>query len=161
MALVGLFVYSILPSPGNKLLREQPVVAQGANYPASGQQMSEVPVQMSDGKIAVPLDVVLQRKFVAFSYTDSRNAVPLLAYVSGEGKIVTAVSMCEPCNSQRFHMRGQELICNTCGTTWNLNTMEPLKGSCGRYPPDVIPNTVVGDQILIDAQTVAVWQRRV
>lgn len=159
--IVAVYAYSLLPAPGNKFLRAQPVVAPGARYPVTGQQMSDVPTKVADGKISVPLDLVLARKFVAFSYQDSRTSVPLLAYVSGEGKIVTAVSMCEPCNSQKFHIRGGELVCNSCGTKWKINTMEVISGSCGKYPPDVVPNTVAGNEILIDRETVATWQRRI
>ena len=161
VAIIAIYVYSILPAPGNKLLRAQPVVAPGANYPVSGQQMTDVPMKVAEGKISVPLDLVLARKFVAFSYQGTRTLVPLLAYVSGEGKIVTAVSMCEPCNSQRFHIRGGEIVCNSCGTKWKLNTMEAISGSCGKYPPDVVPNTIAGNEIVIEEETVAAWQRRI
>jgi hypothetical protein len=123
--------------------------------------MFDIPSRVEEGKIIIPLDVVKERKFVAFNYTTPTNVVPLLAYVSGEGKIVTAVSMCEPCNSKRFHMKGDKLICNSCGTTWEVDNLEAVSGSCGKYPPDALPNIVVGDQIQIDAQTVATWQRRV
>ena len=161
VAILAIYVYSILPVPGNKLLRAQPVVAPGARYPVTGQQMTDVPVKVAGGKISVPLDLVLARKFVAFSYEDSRTSVPLLAYVSGEGKIVTAVSMCEPCNSRRFHIQGGEIVCNSCGTKWKINTMEAISGSCGKYPPDVVPNTIAGNEIIIDEETVAQWQRRI
>lgn len=161
IVIVAIYAYSLLPAPGNQFLRAQPVVAPGASYPVTGQQMTAVPMKVADGKISVPLDLVLARKFVAFSYQDSRTTVPLLAYVSGEGKIVTAVSMCEPCNSQRFHIRGGELVCNSCGTKWKVNTMEAISGSCGKYPPDVVPNTVAGNEVLIDRETVATWQRRI
>jgi uncharacterized protein len=156
-----LWFYANLPDSGNPVIKSLPVITELARYPTSGQQMSDIPVTVEDGSIRLPLDVVKQMKFVAFNYVTPTTVVPLLAYVSGEGKIVTAVSMCEPCNSTRFHIQGDKLICNSCGTTWELNNLEAVSGSCGRYPPDALPNVVVGNQIQIDAQTVVAWQRRI
>lgn len=69
--------------------------------------------------------------------------------------------MCEPCNSTEFHIEGNNLICNSCGTTWNLNDLNAISGSCGRYPPDPIPSMVVGNEIQIDEYLVTNWKRRV
>lgn len=123
--------------------------------------MFDVPSKVQNGKIIIPLDLLKERKFLAFNYTTERNNVPLLAYITGEGKILTAVSMCEPCNSTRFHIKGDKLVCNTCGSTWELNDLEAVSGSCGRYPPDALPNTIIGNDIQIDEQLVARWQRRI
>lgn len=87
--------------------------------------------------------------------------MPLLAYLSEEGRIITAISMCEPCNSTAFHINGNELICNSCGTTWELDNLDAISGSCGKYPPDPIPSRVVGNQIQISELSVANWQRRI
>ena len=154
-------VLSSLPKSGNLVLRAQPVITEGASYPETGLQMFDIPSGVKNGKIIVPLDLVKARKLVAFSHQAGATVVPLLAYISGEGKVVTAISMCEPCNSQRFHIRGGELVCNSCGTRWKIDDLDPISGSCGKYPPDAIVNDVVGNEIRIDAQAVANWQRRI
>ena len=155
------WVYVSSPEGGNPIVTSQPVVVEPAKYSSAGQQMLDIPATVENGKIIVPLEFVRQKKFVAFSYESSTNTVPMLAYVTTEGKIVTAVSMCEPCNSTRFHISGEELVCNACGSTWKVNNLEALTGGCSRYPPDAVPNVVVGNQILIDEQLVAQWQRRI
>lgn len=161
LSLFGVWIYANLPKRGNPIIASQPVVAAAATYSQAAQQMVDIPVRTENGKIVIPLDVVQQRKFIAFSYNNPQNTVPLLAYVSGEGRIITAVSMCEPCNSQRFHIRGEEVVCNACGSTWKLDNLEAVSGSCSKYPPDVVPNVVVDNQIQIDEQIVARWQRRI
>lgn len=158
---IGGWVFLNLPSSGNPVLEALPVVAPPAQYSRTGQQMAVVQAGVSAGKVILPLDVVKERKFVKFTYGDPAFGLPLLAYVSGEGKIVTAVSICEPCNSTTFHIKADKIICNSCGSTWELNTLEAVSGSCGKYPPDALPNTVVGNEIQIDEQIVARWQRRV
>jgi hypothetical protein len=158
---MSILVISNLPKSGNPVLRAQPVAAEGVSYPRVGQPMLNISAKIENGKIVIPLDIVREKKFVAFAYNGPKGAVPLLAYLSTEGRIVTAVSMCEPCNSQRFHISGNELICNSCGTKWKIDTLEPISGSCGKYPPDPIPSLVDGNEVRIDEQIVANWQRRI
>lgn len=155
------WVYINMPDSGNATIKAQPAIVEPAKYSPAGQQMLDTPSRVENGKIIVPLDLVKERKFIAFNYQTRNNLVPLLAYVSGEGKIVTAISMCEPCNSQRFHMKGEDIVCNSCGTTWKIDNLEPVSGSCNKYPPDAVANTVVGNEIQIDEQVVAQWQRRI
>jgi uncharacterized membrane protein len=148
-------------SKENEIIKKQPQVINSIEYPSIPTQMSTIQSKIEDGKIIIPLDVVKNNKFVKFSYTGSGSVVPLLAYISEEGKVITAISMCEPCNSTTFHIKGDELICNSCGTTWDLNNMDAIRGSCGKYPPDPIPSTVQGNEIHIDVSSVANWQRRI
>ena len=163
LAVIGLaivWVYVNMPSSINKVIASQPVVAAAALYPAESQQMEEIISKVEGNKIILPFDVVQKNKFVWFSYKENNSVIPLLAYITTEGKIVTAISICEPCNSQRFHMKNETIVCNSCGTTWNLNTLEAISGSCGKFPPDAIPNILVGNEIQIDKSIVQSWRRR-
>lgn len=159
--LIGSWVYLNLPENGNPVIKASPILTSAAYYGPAGQQMANIAAKVENGKIIIPLDMLMEKKFVRFTYGDAPNGLPLLAYISTEGKIVTAVSMCEPCNSTAFHIKGDKIICNSCGSTWELNDLEAVSGSCGRYPPDAMPNVVVVNEIHIDEQTVARWQRRV
>ena len=160
VVLAGWVIWN-LPSSGNPVLKALPVVVAPAYYSSAGQQMAAIQARVENGNIIVPLGEVTEKRFVRFTYGDGASGLPLLAYVSGEGKIVTAVSLCEPCNSTAFHIKGDKIVCNACGSTWELNTLESISGSCGKYPPDVVPNTIVGKNIQIDEQIGARWQRRV
>ena len=157
----GGWVYFNLPESGNPVIKASPAIVSPASYSVTGEQMIDVPAKVENRKIILPLDLLRERKFIAFQYSTELNNIPLLAYITGEGKVVTAVSMCEPCNSTRFHMKGDKLVCNSCGSTWELNDLEPVSGSCGKYPPDALPNTVAGNEIQIDEQLVVRWQRRI
>jgi len=87
--------------------------------------------------------------------------IPLLSYMTLAGRVVTAVSMCEPCRSTRFHIKDKALVCNACYTEWNLETLQGIKGGCMDYPPEVIPNTVENDRIVIEEKVVVAWKPRV
>ncbi|MEE9119109.1 MAG: Fe-S-containing protein [Calditrichia bacterium] len=159
---LGLWSYvQSLPDKTNPIIEAQPVVVSPINYSAKNIQMSVIRAKIKDGKIKIPFEVVKKHKFVTFTYNSPSGSLPLLAYISNEGKLITAVSMCEPCNSTRFHINGEKLICNSCGSTWELNNLNAVSGACGDFPPDVIPNKIVGDEIQIDEAVVAGWQRRI
>jgi len=114
-----------------------------------------------NGKISIPLDVVMEKKMVRFEYEGNGIRIPLLSYITQSGRVVTAVSMCEPCRSTRFHIKDKTIVCNACYTEWNLETLQGIKGGCLNYPPDIIPSKVEKNQILIDEKVVLNWKPRV
>jgi len=89
------------------------------------------------------------------------NGLPILAYVAPSGKLVVATSMCEPCHSYNFHIEGDELVCNTCLTRWDLNTLKGVRGGCLDYPPKEVKATVAGDVIQIDQAELEAWAPRI
>lgn len=167
-AILILFVGAIFfylksePSKELEIIEKQPKVTDKVTYPLTRYDHAFTIAFSKNNKIILPLDLVKERKFVRFEYVSGNSpAVPILAYLTEDGKVVTAISMCEPCNSTEFHIQGSNLICNSCGTTWNLNDLDAISGSCGKYPPDPIPSKVVGNEIQIDEYLVTNWQRRV
>lgn len=158
---VLMMTYYVWPKGGNTIINGQPVVAEDVNYRKTRQQMIDIPSKIENGKIIIPLSAVIEKKFVAFNYETPNKTVPLLAYISTEGRLITAVSMCEPCDSRRFHIQGNQLVCNSCGSTWDIDDLKTISGSCGKYPPDVIPSSVEGDQVIIDEKIVNQWRPRV
>ena len=139
----------------------QPKVSGNVNYNGQKISMTDVPAKLENGKISIPVEAVLEKKIVRFEYEGNGTKIPLLSYVTQTGKLVTAVSMCEPCRSTRFHIRDKILVCNACGTEWNLETLKGIQGGCLNYPPDVIPSTIVKDKIQIDEKIVTQWKPRV
>lgn len=161
---VGAIFYYIKSQPSKELeiIEKQPKVADNISYPPTRYDHAYTIAFTKNNKIILPLNLVKERKFVRFQVVgNNESAVPILAYLTEDGKVVTAISMCEPCNSTEFHIEGNNLICNSCGTTWNLNDLNAVSGSCGRYPPDPIPSKVVGNEIQIDEYLVKNWSRRI
>ncbi len=144
------------------VINKQPVVSDKVVYGVERLDHSITVAFVKDNKIILPLDLVKEKKFVRFQVAgDKPNDLPIVAYLTEDGKVVTAISMCEPCNSTEFHIKGSNLICNSCGTTWNLNDLKAISGSCGKYPPDPLPSIIVGNEIQIDKSLVENWKRRV
>lgn len=161
IALGGIGYWLIQSDTGtNPKVSSQPRVSGKVDYSGQTIRMTEIQVKIESGKISVPLDVVKEKKMVRFEYEGNGLKIPLLSYITPTGKVVTAVSMCEPCRSTRFHIQEKTLVCNACYTEWNLETLKGIKGGCLNYPPDVIPSTVEKDRILIDEKIVTQWKPR-
>jgi uncharacterized membrane protein len=155
-----IFYVNAKPSKEEAIIEKQPKITGNVTYPIVRLDHSYSIAFAKNGKIILPLDIVKEKKFVKFDYSSSNGTIPLLAYLTEDGKVVTAISICEPCDSKDFHIQGSNLICNSCGTTWELNNLDALSGSCGKYPPDPIPSKIVGNEIQIDEYLVTSWTRR-
>jgi uncharacterized membrane protein len=123
--------------------------------------MTDIHAKVEKGIISIPLEVLKEKKMVRFEYENNGFRIPLLAYVAPSGRVVTAVSMCEPCRSTRFHINDKKIVCNACATEWNLETLKGIQGGCLNYPPDVILSTIEKDRIQIDEKIVTHWKPRV
>jgi uncharacterized membrane protein len=139
----------------------QPKVSEKVDYSGQTIRMTDIQPKVEKGKISIPLNVVKEKKIVYFQYEGNGAIIPLLSYITQSGRVVTAVSMCEPCRSTRFHIDNKKIVCNACNTEWNLETLKGIQGGCLNYPPDVIPSTIEGDRIQIDEKTVTQWRPRV
>lgn len=139
----------------------QPKVSGKIDYSGQTIKMTDVVAEVENGKITIPVHVVKEGKIVRFEYEGNGLKIPLLAYLTMAGRVVTAISMCEPCKSTRFQIKDKTMVCNACYTEWNLETLKGISGGCMNYPPEVIPNTVEKDSILIDERVVLDWKPRV
>lgn len=163
VVVLGVVAYWIIQksSATNPRIASQPKVAGNVDYSGQRIQMTEVGAKVENGKISIPLDVVKEKKIVRFEYNQQGVKVPLISYITQSGRIITAVGMCEPCQSTRFHIQGNKLVCNACYTEWELETLKGIQGGCLNYPPELIPSTIEKDQILIDQKVVIDWKPRV
>ena len=148
-------------SAADPRVSSQPKVSGKVDYAGQKIAMTDIQAKVEKGKISIPLDVVKEKKMVRFEYENNGNKIPLLAYLTQTGRVVTAVSMCEPCRSTRFHIEDKKIVCNACGTEWNLETLKGIQGGCLNYPPDIIPSTIEKDRIQIDEKNITQWKPRV
>ncbi len=150
-----------LPGNANPVIDKQPEIAMASAFTGVELTPQPIDVQIENGKVVFPLTLLLEKKMVAFEYKTGTTSLPLLAFISPEGKLVTAVRICEPCNSHTFRIEGTELACGNCESRWKLSNLEGIQGSCQKYPPDPIPSEVVGNQIQIDENTLKNWKMRI
>ncbi len=160
VAFAGYLFMENLPGGDHPVIALQPEVESDPGV--TGDHANQVPVTASiDGdQITIPLRDVRAKRIVEFEYTDGTVTVPLLAFITGEGKLVTAYRMCEPCNSKKFSIDGDRLSCGNCETQWSLNTLEGLQGTCQKYAPEPFPSRIEGDLVIMSIAQVKKWQIR-
>jgi len=116
---------------------------------------------VDNGKVGITAQEVIDKKLVAWDYKRGGTSVPLMAYVTPSGAVKIAVRICEPCNGYSFRIEGNQIVCNTCGTRWDLETSRGISGGCLGYPPDVLPGSVADGKVTVDEQKVTSWKPRI
>jgi uncharacterized membrane protein len=162
IALGGVAYWLIQGNSGaSPKVSSQPKVSGKVDYSGQTVKMTDVVAKVEKGKITIPVHVVKENKFVRFEYEGKGLKIPLYAYLTMAGRVVTGISMCEPCKSTRFRIQDRKLVCNACDTEWQLETHKGIKGGCMNYPPEIIPSVVENDSIVIDEKVVLDWKPRV
>lgn len=142
------------------VIDKQPSVVVPIEYGITQKIPSQmITARIEQGFITIPLQRILDHKLVRFYDPEGIQKIPMLAYVTPEGKIVTAMSKSENCQSEDFYLEGHNIHCASCPSYWNMSSLEAY-ACCQRFYPDPIPSTLVGGDVRIDAQVVRNWQPR-
>jgi uncharacterized membrane protein len=151
---------------GEQLLRtyhpiigDQPVVAMTTAY--GEERISSVPVTatMEDGFIAVSINDVKEHRLVRFFDPEGQQEIPMIAFITPTGKLVTAMSTSERCGATDFYLQGNDIHCTNCDSYWNMSSLEAY-ACCARHYPDPFPSTLSGDKIRIDPHLIRTWESR-
>ena len=133
--------------------------------------MTPIEIKVSGDKATFPLAEVQAKKLVGLKYQRQTpfsgewqqltgGALPLIAYIAPSGNLVVASSFCEPCRSNSFHIEGEDLVCDACGTRWDLSTLEGKSGGCTAYPPDPLTVENVNGTITVNTADLEAWAPR-
>lgn len=161
-ALVGVAYWLIVENTGADSKGFSKAKVSGEiNYKGQTLRMVDVVAKVENGKILVPVEILKEKKIVRFEYEGNGLRIPLYAYLTMAGRVVTGISMCEPCKSTRFRIQDKKLVCNACDTEWQLETHKGIQGGCMNYPPEIIPHSLVGDRIVIEEKLILDWKPRV
>jgi hypothetical protein len=144
----------------------------GADYSGGQVAMTVLPqATVEAGSLKIPVDEIKAKKIVGVLYSRTtpmpdgyndiaNNGLPVLAYVAPSGRLVVASSLCEPCHSYEFHIEGNDLVCNSCYTHWDLNTLEGKSGGCQAYPPLELKTVVQGASVDVPTDVLESWVPR-
>ncbi|MGE5617778.1 MAG: Fe-S-containing protein [Sphingomonadaceae bacterium] len=127
---------------------------------AALQQQPASTAATEGGKVSISVQEVTSKKLVAWDYKKGNITTPLLAYTTPSGAVKVASRMCEPCNSTSFRVEGTQLVCNACGSRWELENSKGISGGCQAYPPEVLPSSVVDGKVVVDEEKVSTWKPR-
>lgn len=123
---------------------------------ASAQRIQLVPATtgaVEDGKASVSLEEVRAKGMVHWDFKQADGkTTPLMAYFAPSGVAKVAVRICDGnCNDLSFRIEGNQMVCDACGTKWDLETVRGISGSCQNTPPKVLPSRVLDGKLIVDA----------
>lgn len=136
-------------------------IGETPNYKGKTINMTDIENEVAEGKIIIPLDKVVENNIIYTEYQNGDDPKAITAFITPAGRLIVSVAMCEPCRSQRFHIEGYQLVCDTCGTRWNLNDLRGISGGCPEYPPEELPYEVKDGKIYFPEDIVKEWQPRI
>jgi len=141
------------------VIAEQPSVGFGIKANEEKIMSTKINAVIDGGDIVFPLDNVTNYRIVRVDDPEGKQNVPVLAYVTPRGKVVTAMSLSESCRSTDFYLEGNTIHCANCPSYWNMESLEAY-ACCQKYYPDPIPSKVIDGQIHIDKDVVQKWRTR-
>ncbi len=83
--------------------------------------------------VTVPLAAVEDAGNARFDVTLGDRLLDFMAYTL-DGELYVRASACPPCESRRFTLEGETLVCESCWTQFDAFTGEGIDGACVDYP---------------------------
>lgn len=143
-------------------------IGRSMDYKNEKIEMTDVKPVIENGLVKLSLSD-LEKNHIEYAMYDpnfdvgnNQKGLPIMAYITPSGRVMVTSSFCEPCYSRRFHIEGDELVCNTCYTHWALEDLTGLNGGCTKYPPQQLKYTVdkSNDTIVIKEANLKAWHPR-
>ncbi len=150
-----------IPGGDNTVIEQQPRVVDPPATEGTHYTMTPVAARVDGGDIVISERDVIQHHLVSFGYTGAKQDFTLMAYINPDGRLVTAIAISEPCNSHSFHTESGALVCDDCGTRWNLTTLAGISGTCQKYAPPPIPSRISNGEVRIPVKLVEGWKMRI
>lgn len=139
-------------------------VAAPRSYVGRFVSMTKVEPLVENGRISISFTEVDQNNIVYFEVENNQGLpVPLMAYITPTGRLFAGSSMCEPCRGRTFSLAGETMVCDTCRTTYTIESHRFISGAaaCGSYPPVNLYPVIENGRIYIEEQLVLNWRPRV
>lgn len=117
-----------------------------------------VPQEVVEQNFLTYVDVELENRTEVFNYlgreiilTTYRDAeyLPLVIIHTPKGKTMSGIRVCEPCSGFSFSIvQGKYLSCDTCGTLWDIETLQGVSGGCLNFPPPRLTTGLMGGVVI-------------
>ncbi|GAB6155956.1 DUF2318 domain-containing protein [Desulfosporosinus burensis] len=163
MIMIGTYFMVVNNDKPSTSVKAAADIGQKMNYSQNDKlEQTIVESKVENGKaIVTTLSAIKDKKFIWTEYKANGKRIPLTAFAQPDGKVMVAVSFCEPCKGETFHITGNQIVCNVCGTTWDLQTLKGLSGGCQAYPPEALTYSLNGDNLEIPQTVLDAWAPRV
>ena len=107
-----------------------------------------IQAEVTDNIASISLSEVETNGMSHFTVNTSSGEMDFMAYeLSGETYV--RASICPPCYSRSFALKGDTLVCDTCGTVFDAETGSGIEGACVNYPKASVPYEITGNSIIM------------
>jgi nitrite reductase/ring-hydroxylating ferredoxin subunit len=107
-----------------------------------------IQAELTDNSASISLSEVETNGMSHFTVNTSSGEMDFMAYELN-GETYVRASICPPCYSRSFALKGDTLVCDTCGTVFDARTGSGIKGACLNYPKASVPYEITGNSIII------------
>lgn len=166
LLLAGVFVTGILyfvftlTRNYHPVIADQPSTGFGTTPGLSKVTSKSVKARIDNNDIILDVETVTSMGLVRFEDPEGIQSIPIIAYVTPRGKIVTAMSISESCRSTDFYLQGSNIHCASCPSYWHMESLEAY-ACCQKYYPEPIPSVVERGILRISKNTVRDWRTRI
>jgi uncharacterized membrane protein len=108
-----------------------------------------VKAQVDGDKVTVAASEVQSSQNTRFALLTPAGNEYFMVYKLGDN-LYTRASVCPPCRSTSFTLKGETLVCDRCGTVFNAKTGAGVKGACVNYPKSSVPYTIADGKIVMN-----------
>jgi hypothetical protein len=104
--------------------------AQGATF-----SPTKVTATVDGDNVSIPTNAVTADKNVEFDVVFTQGTASYMAYYF-KGGVQVRASVCVPCQGRSFTLKGNTLVCDTCGTVFSAQNGKGISGvaACQNYP---------------------------
>lgn len=104
--------------------------------------------QVNGDSVSIPMDLVSSKHNVHFKLGSGQTATGFVAYTLN-GTIQVRARICVPCRGESFTLKGDTLVCDTCGTVFSATTGKGISGApaCQSYTKLAVPFTTANGSI--------------
>jgi nitrite reductase/ring-hydroxylating ferredoxin subunit len=123
-------------------------------------KQTRIQAQITGDTVTIPVSTLDKYSNVKFLVKTATSNMAFMAYKYGDKTFVRA-DLCVPCGSESFTIKGSTLVCDACGTVFDIQTGKGLRGvsACQGYPKQpVIFQVIDGNIVMNGADLAAAFQ---
>ena len=136
----------ITPVPSPTPATNSPIPA---GKPANPIKQVTIDAQVTDDTIVIPLANVTANLNTRFKLATDAGEMTFMAYI-WDGKLDVRADICPPCRSRSFTLYKGTLVCDACGTVFDAENGQGIKGACVAYPKESAAYQLSGDNIVVE-----------
>ncbi len=133
-----------------------PACSSGATASGNGKNLNatvkqtQIKPQINGDTVTIPVSDLDKYGNVNFKVKTATDVYSFMAYEYGDKTYVRS-DVCVPCGSESFTLKNGTLVCDSCGTVFDVQTGAGVKGvtACQRYTKQPVAYQITGNDVVM------------